>query len=86
MSRRARDQDGNIITPMDLANMRMHGVRSVEATCEDCRHEAIVNVDVLPDDAFVPDVADRLRCSACGSKRIATRPNWLEHKASGRGR
>ena len=25
-----------------------------------------------------PDVADRLSCSWCGSKRIVTRPNWSE--------
>ena len=66
---------------MTLANMREHGVRSVDATCEDCRHEATLNVDALPDRLYVPDVALRLRCSACGSKRINTRPNWREHKA-----
>jgi hypothetical protein len=32
----------------------------------------------MPDDLPVPDVALRLRCSACGSKRIFTRPNWQE--------
>jgi len=37
-----------------------------------------VNVDALPDHLYVPDVALRLRCSACGSKRIVTRPNWRE--------
>jgi hypothetical protein len=42
IKRRARDSEGNIIAPMDLANMRTHGVRSVEAKCFDCKHEAIV--------------------------------------------
>ncbi len=64
---------------MPLSNMREHGVRSVDATCQDCKHEATVNVDGLPDELPVPDVALRLRCSACGSKRIVTRPNWREH-------
>jgi hypothetical protein len=41
----------------------------------DCKHEAIINVDSLPDDTYVPDVALRLRCSACGSKKITTRPD-----------
>ena len=41
---------------MTLANMREHGVRSVDATCEDCRHEAVVNVDPLLDPVYVPDV------------------------------
>ena len=30
--RRAYDADGSVIAPMDLANMRENGVRSVEAT------------------------------------------------------
>jgi hypothetical protein len=73
--RRAYDSEGREIEPMPLANMREQGVRSVDATCEDCRREATVNVDSLPDETPVPDVALRLRCSACGSKRIVTRPN-----------
>jgi hypothetical protein len=68
---------------MSLANMREHGVRSVEATCEACKHEASVSVDNLPGDIYVPDVALRLRCSACGSKKI-TRPDWTHHQAHGR--
>jgi hypothetical protein len=68
--RRSYDANGREIEPMSLFNMREHGVRSVEATCENCKHEAIINVDSLPDDIYVPDVALRLRCSACGSKKI----------------
>jgi hypothetical protein len=52
----------------------------VNVECLRCQHEATVNVDALPDDLPVPDVALRLRCSACGSKRIMTRPNWLEER------
>jgi hypothetical protein len=51
---------------MPLANMREHGVRSVDAECRDCKREAVANVDSLPDGLPVPDVALRLRCSACG--------------------
>src|SRR4051794_12556590 len=83
--RRAYDEHGREIEPMTLGNMRAMGVRSMDATCEDCRHEATVNVDALPDHLYVPDVALRMRCSACGSKRIITRPDWREHKAVGRG-
>ena len=54
------------------------GVRSVEATCEACRHEAVVNCDALPADMPVPDVVLRLKCSACGSKQGVIRPNWME--------
>ena len=37
-----------------------------------------VNVDGLPDDVPVPDVALRLRCSACGSRNVKTQPEWRE--------
>lgn len=62
--------------PMDLANMRLNGVRSIYAWCLDCSHDATVNVDHLPDHLAVPSFADRMRCSACGSRRISVRPAW----------
>ena len=55
---------------MTLGNMREHRVRAVEATCETCKHEAVINVDALPDELYVPDVALKLRCSSCGSRKI----------------
>ena len=64
--------------PMDLANMRENGVRSVEATCGACGHEAVVNVDTLPAEVYVPDVGERLRCMSCGSKNVTVVPNWSE--------
>jgi hypothetical protein len=83
--RRAYDREGQEIEPMTVGNMRQHGIRSVDATCEACKHEAAVNVDRLADHIYVPDVALTLRCSACGSKKIAVRPNWLEHQPFGQG-
>ena len=77
--RRAYDREGREIEPMTLGNMREHRVRSVDATCEACGHEAVINVDALPDELYVPDVALKLRCSACGSKKIAVRPDWAKH-------
>jgi hypothetical protein len=78
--RRSYDADGNEIRPMDLANMREHGIRSVAAICQvvGCRHSGSVNVDNLPDDFPVPDVSLRLRCSACGSRNVKTVPDWRE--------
>jgi hypothetical protein len=34
------DREGREIEPMTVGQMRYHGVRSVEATCEACGHEA----------------------------------------------
>ena len=78
--RRAYDREGREIEPMTLGNMREHGVGAVDATCEACKHEAVVNVDRLPDMVYVPDVALRLRCLACGSKKITVRPSWAQHQ------
>jgi hypothetical protein len=80
VQRRARDRDGKTIPPMTLANMRANGVRSILATCETCQHEAVLDADQWPDDLPVPDVGLKLRCSACGGREIATRPNWRDRE------
>jgi hypothetical protein len=56
--RRAYDAEAG--APMPLSNMREHGVRSVEGTCEDCKHVAIINVDSLPDGLYMPDATLRV--------------------------
>lgn len=80
LPRRARDSHGAEIRPMTLADMRGLGVRSVDAYCQapSCGHSATILVDALSPATFVPDVALRLRCSACGSKKVYTRPSWKE--------
>jgi hypothetical protein len=62
--------------PMTLANRRANGVRPVIATCEAFGQEADLNVDVFPENVFVLEAGRRLRCSACGGKRVDTRPAW----------
>lgn len=62
--------------PMDLTNMRLNGVRSIYAWCLDCGHDATVNVDHLPGHLAVPSFANRMKCSACGCRRISVRPAW----------
>jgi hypothetical protein len=59
---------------MTLGNMRAQGIRDVVAHCEaiECHHSAAVNVDALPEDLPVPDVALRLACSRCGARQIKT--------------
>jgi hypothetical protein len=39
---------------MTLANMRLHGVRSVIAACTNCGRSTDVNVDLLPRDPDCP--------------------------------
>jgi hypothetical protein len=62
--------------PMDLANMRQNGVRSLSVDCNDCHHEAVVNVDDQPGHLSVPSFAGRMKCSKCGSKRVSVMPAW----------
>jgi hypothetical protein len=63
--------------PMDLANMRQNGVRSISVQCIDCGHDAIVNLDTYPDRVAVKSFEGRMLCK-CGSKRSDVQPNWLE--------
>ena len=80
--RRAYDKDGNELPPSLLRDHKALGCRTVEATCDACTHEAIVDVGDFPDDFPVPDVALRLRCSVCNSKRARVRLNILEYYAA----
>jgi hypothetical protein len=68
---------------MTLANMRLHGVRSVIAACVNCGRSTDVNVDLLPETLIVPEVGKRLRCSSCGGNTISARPLGIQ--ANGRG-
>jgi hypothetical protein len=80
--RRHRNRDGSVIEPMTLANMRENGVSRLDATCEACRHRAELEASLFSDEMAVPDVGLRLRCSACGSKEVSTRPAWRYQKVS----
>lgn len=62
--------------PMDLANMRKNGVRSLRVDCLDCHRHASVNVDSYAGDVPVPSFAKRMRCSQCGSRNVTARPDW----------
>jgi hypothetical protein len=70
--RRAYDKDGNEIAPATIADIKALGVTAVEATCNKCGHQAIVDPSEAPDTLPVPDVSLRLRCAKCGSRDIRT--------------
>lgn len=84
--RRAYDSAGNEIAPMTLTNMRSLGVTSVSAEClrPRCGHEAVVDASGFPAQTAVPDVGLRLRCTKCGGRSVATRPEWTESLISQR--
>jgi len=76
--RRAYDAEGREITPATVANSRQNGARGIMVLCR-CGHEATLPFDRFSDDALMPDIALRLRCSACGAgpKDIETRPDFM---------
>jgi hypothetical protein len=57
------------IEPMDLANMRQNGVRSLLVMCYGCRHEVILNVDQYPGDAI-------FWCASSGRVECAPKAAW----------
>jgi hypothetical protein len=74
----ARPSSRDPIDPMDLANMRENGVRSLDVQCWQCRHQVIVNVDHLPGDLTVKSFEPRMVCTKCGTIGADVRPNWRE--------
>jgi hypothetical protein len=59
------------IEPMDLANMRQNGVRSLDVSCSLCRRRAILSADPWPDHVPVPSF---------GSRMVWTRPHHLPYR------
>jgi hypothetical protein len=57
---------GSPIEPMTLANMRMNGVRSLDVSCWNCHHQAVLSADRWPDDVAVPTFGPRMVCTQCG--------------------
>lgn len=70
--RRAYDQDGNEIPPATVASTRVLGMSSVMTFCEaqGCWHGAVIALEGWPEATPIPDMALRLRCSKCGSRKI----------------
>jgi hypothetical protein len=66
------------IEPMTLGNMHTNGVWSLDVSCWNCHHRAIVNADPWPDDVPVPSFGPRMVCTRCGIIGADAWPNWKE--------
>jgi hypothetical protein len=66
------------IEPMTLGNMRANGVRSLEVSCWQCHHRAIMSAAPWADDVPVPTFGPRMACTHCGIIGADARPNWHE--------
>jgi hypothetical protein len=88
--RRVYDANGNEILPVTVGLSLADGCRTVMAYCEahSCGHGAEVPLKGWPADLPVPDMALKLRCSKCGSRRVRMMVNVTElyAKAHGAGR
>jgi hypothetical protein len=66
------------IEPMTRGNMRANGVRTLDVSCWQCHHRAIVSADQWHDDVPVPSFGPRMVCTRCGIIGADARPNWKE--------
>ncbi len=89
-SRRAYDEHGNEIPPVTGGWSLADGYRTVMAYCDapNCGHNAEVPLKGWHPDLPVPDMAFRLHCSLCGSRRVRMMVNVKElyARAHGAGR
>jgi hypothetical protein len=77
--RRAYDKDGYEITPTLVRDLMELGLKTVCASCQNCSHEAILDIIDAPGDRPVPDISLRLRCSRCNSRDIRTAMDMAEY-------
>ena len=55
-----------------------NGVRSLDVSCWQCHHRAILSADPWSDDMPVPTFGPRMVCTRCGIIGADARPNWQE--------
>ena len=74
---RAYDQEGKEVQPATVASTRVLGIATVAAFCEaqGCDHHAVIPLEGWPEATPIPDMALRLWCSRCGSRKIRTMLN-----------
>ncbi|MEK9661481.1 MAG: hypothetical protein VW644_07085 [Alphaproteobacteria bacterium] len=79
LKQRAMVERDQTIRPVVLGDLREQGI-DVQCWCNRCPHHAILPTEMLlvrfGAGYAVPEIGVHLRCSGCGSKDIATRPNW----------
>jgi hypothetical protein len=75
MTKCPRSPAGDLMT---LGNMRANGMRSLDVSCWQCHHRAILSADPWPDDVPVPAFGPRMVCTRFGIIGADARPNWKE--------
>lgn len=79
LKRRAMSVRNHANHPVLLGDLRDRNV-DVQCWCNRCPHHAVLTTRLLiaryGANCPVPEIGAQLRCSGCGSKDVATRPNW----------
>src|SRR6516165_1844753 len=55
--------------------MRANGVRSLDVSCWNCHHRAIMSADLWPDHVPEPTIGPRMVCTRCGIIGVDAQPN-----------
>ncbi len=61
--------------------MRAQGDVTAAVTCHGCRRRVVIPIDRFPADLPFPDIALRLRCSACDSRNVSVMMDMQAHYA-----
>ncbi len=79
LKRRWQNAHEQRISAITLGELVTHQV-DVFCWCNRCTHHAVLAAPMLVaqfgPNYPVPEIGTGLRCSGCGTKDIATRPNW----------
>lgn len=79
--RRAYDEAGREIVPPTIGSLRARGETTAAVTCHGCQRHVVISTDRFPTDLPFPDIALRLRCSACGSRDVSVMLDMQAHYA-----
>jgi hypothetical protein len=60
------EKSNSVALPLQLGNMRANGARSLDVSCWQCHHRAILSADPWSDDVPVPTFGPRMVCTRCG--------------------
>ena len=71
---------------MSFGNMRSLGIGRLSLACFDCKHEAMMDAALYPDDLAIVALRARFVCSVCKGRNFDCRPDWLQYRAAGMAR
>ncbi|GJE00641.1 hypothetical protein [Methylobacterium isbiliense] len=76
-------RDGREIAPPTVSSLREQGETTAAVYCHarGCGHHAVISTDRFPAELPFPDIALRLRCSACGDREVVVMKDMAAYYA-----